>query len=333
MKNTGVKKLRNIMGIMGKSIITSMIFLMLLLFPHAVKADSNLRQTAMTENTATIVWNPDWDASSYEIYYYDYSWQWKGTTRKTVYTYKYAGTTTSNSFTMTGLSGGKVYETYVIPVDRDGNSEIYYQENVKTSPAPVDRLATSIKWSSYYGYGSKMTLEYNLYVDFAEQDSADGYEIALYNLKGKRIKTAKAAANNAIIYRHTFYGLENNAYIIRVRAYSGFGGVVYYGEWSEKHYVLRQPQSMAKSSAGKVYLKWEKISGATGYDVYMSDRKNGNYKKVASVNKNKTLISVKKYGKKKFIKGGKYYYYIVAKKKVGSTVFQSTLSRKFYFYA
>ena len=66
--------------------------------------------------------------------------------------------------------------------------------------------------------------------------------------------------------------------------------------------------TIKKTTAGtkKATIKWGKISGATGYEVYMSTSKNGTYKKVKTVK----ISSTVKYTKTKLKKNKKYYFKI-----------------------
>lgn len=68
----------------------------------------------------------------------------------------------------------------------------------------------------------------------------------------------------------------------------------------------------ATSAGKKVTLKWKKVSGASGYYIYRSTTKKGNFKKIATIKKGATV----KYTDKKGLKKKKNYYYkVVAYKK------------------
>lgn len=74
---------------------------------------------------------------------------------------------------------------------------------------------------------------------------------------------------------------------------------------------------------GKIKISWKKIKGASGYQILMSNKKNGKYKMVATLNKaSKTTKTVKK------LKAGKRYYVKVrAFKKVDGTKKTGGLSK------
>ncbi len=178
----------------------------------------------------------------------------------------------------------------------------------------------SVEFEFSKGNLQKMTTKtyYNLYVDFVPVSYATTYEIELSNNKGKRVKTVKVSCAGKNHVEKTIKNLTGSVYGVRIRAIRD--GV--YGAWSSKKYVIKQPRTQARVYQGNLQIKWEKISGATGYDIYMSTSRNGNYKKVASVGKKTTLKTIKKFKNKK-LRNKTYFYYVVAKKKVSGKTYKS----------
>lgn len=73
--------------------------------------------------------------------------------------------------------------------------------------------------------------------------------------------------------------------------------------------------SLKSTKKGTVKLSWKKNAKATGYEIYMSNKKSSGYKKVATIKNNNTV----KYIKKKLKPGKKFFFKIrayVVKKKV-----------------
>ena len=108
------------------------------------------------------------------------------------------------------------------------------------------------------------------------------------------------------------------------------GNKVYYGAWSPYTYHASSKKVTAKrrSNGKKIYLKWKKVSGACGYQVYVSTKSNGGFKKVKSLSAKKTKYTITKCGKKKLKKGKTYYVQLryqmkVGKKKVTSKIVSS----------
>lgn len=73
--------------------------------------------------------------------------------------------------------------------------------------------------------------------------------------------------------------------------------------------IAKAPTKLkVKQKSGKAVISWKKVKKVKSYIVYRSDKKNGTYKKVATVKKNKTSYTDKKVKKKKM-----YYYKVAAK--------------------
>lgn len=294
-----------------------------------VNAVTSTNQTVMGDTSATISWQNESDEVHYRIYIWMPEEEWQGNKLITTYTNHCLGDTSATTYTFTGLQAGQTYEYIIWALDADKDPLREIKGTIKTKPAQVKDLVLKLKWSSYYELGSKNVMDYNLYVDFIAQNSADGYEICLYNVKGKQIKRVKVKADNSSIRRHSFKDLKESGYRVKVRAYNDFGGKTYYGKWTSQDYAFRQPASAAMFSNGLLYIKWENTKDVSGYDIYVNDRKGGTYQKVKSVGKNATMVAVKNLRGKAFKKNKTYYYYVVAKKKVGKKTFTSVLSRRF----
>ncbi|MCM1543866.1 MAG: fibronectin type III domain-containing protein, partial [Ruminococcus sp.] len=85
------------------------------------------------------------------------------------------------------------------------------------------------------------------------------------------------------------------------------------------------PTLKATSGTKQAALSWNKISGATGYEVWMATKKDGEYKKVTTIKKNATV----KYTKKDLKKGSTYYFKVRAYKTVdGKNVYSAYSAMK-----
>lgn len=81
-------------------------------------------------------------------------------------------------------------------------------------------------------------------------------------------------------------------------------------------------KSAKKQSATSVRLTWKKVKGCTGYEVYMSKKKNSGYKKIATLKKAKKVT----YTKKKLKKKKTYYFKVRTYKTVNGKKYYSTFS-------
>ncbi|MBQ1407719.1 MAG: Ig domain-containing protein, partial [Eubacterium sp.] len=75
---------------------------------------------------------------------------------------------------------------------------------------------------------------------------------------------------------------------------------------------------------GKALVKWSKVKGVTGYQIYRATKKNGKYKKVATVKKAKTV----KKTVKKLKKGKKYWFKVRTYTKIKGKTYTGKWSPK-----
>lgn len=140
------------------------------------------------------------------------------------------------------------------------------------------------------------------------QSDADGYIIQRYDKKTKAWKQLKTLSAGSTSYRDK--GLTLNAtYRYRIQAYAVVEGQSYGGSFSAA--VSAKPalgktkiKKISKSGKKGTTLKWKKVAGATGYQVYRSGKKNSGYKKIATVKKGSKVS----YADKKWKTGKSCYY-------------------------
>ena len=78
-----------------------------------------------------------------------------------------------------------------------------------------------------------------------------------------------------------------------------------------------------KKSKNKIYIRWNKLSKATGYYVYISNKKNGKYKKIGTVKAKKIKYKILA---NKLKKNRTYYFKVRAYRKVGKRKYLSKMS-------
>lgn len=130
------------------------------------------------------------------------------------------------------------------------------------------------------------------------------------------IRGAKKAGFPGIIVEHGFISnasdaktyLNSSAKLKRLGVADAKGIAACYGlKKSDDTSVSLKPTNLTKlvgNSSQSVSLKWSKVKGAGGYEIYRSASKKGNYKKIATVKKAGTTSY-----KDKSVKSGKTYYY------------------------
>lgn len=186
--------------------------------------------------------------------------------------------------------------------------------NARTFPARVMNIRQD-KWYSV----AKV-----FWVRWDKLDSVDGYEYMINTSGGDLVGTGtvKPLARPAV----SLSGISNQRiYTVRARAYADIGGQRCFGEWSDKIYCFTQPKvkKAAVSAKNRLTIRWGKVSGATGYEVYVSTKKKSGYKKVKTTGKNKTSVTLSEFRGKKISAKKRYYVYVVTKKKVGKTTYRS----------
>lgn len=160
--------------------------------------------------------------------------------------------------------------------------------------------------------------------------SYDGVE--LWRALSSNGKYTKVYSGKALSYKNTklTYG---KTYYYKVRPFRKVNGKVYYGGWSgKKSYSLipGKPSlvSVRNTKTKTAVVKWKKVSGASGYEVYRSVKKSSGYKKIATIKKGSTVT----YTNKKLKKGKTYYYkvrsYKTVNKKKGYSAFSAVKSVK-----
>lgn len=271
---------------------------------------ASVTQVAQDQASVTISWAAENNAIEYYVGYgVDYTTAKAMAEAKTI-----TLPATTTSYNITGLTPGTEYDVYVYYTYKSSYSDKTYTTSlgscdIVTLPTKVTGLNQTKWW--YWA----------LSVDFSWDDqTAAKYEAVIMNNKDKVLTTIDCLSNNG-----TYNEVKNNKlYKVKVRAYVEINGQRCYGDYSDEAYLFTQPMvKTAKVTNGKLKLTWGKISGVTGYDVYVSTKEKKGYKKVKSLSKSKSSVTISKLKGKKFSAKKKYYVYIVAKKKVNGITYTS----------
>ncbi len=290
---------------------------MILMPATDAKAAYGLTQSNPSKNAITVQWSPttNRNATEYRVYVgNNYSDQ---TLYKTL-------PLTTTSITIGNLPAGversvSVKYTYISTYDNSVSESTLGSGDFKTIPDKV----SNVRQDRWYYY----IKQFNVVWD--EVQAADSYEYIVYNSKGKKLQTGTTTKYG----RNFSYSKKvsnNMVYKVKVRAISEIMGTTYTTPWSEYCYCFTQPRvKSVKATNGKLAIKWDKITGATGYDVYVSTNPKKGYKKVKTVGKNTSSVTVKKVKGKKVKKSKTYYVYVESVKKVGKK--KNTSGRLYYW--
>ncbi len=210
-------------------------------------------------------------------------------------------------YTVSYQSGRKAVGKYLVKVTfkgkYSGSEKLYFTVIPgKTAKINVSSSTSAVKltWSKVSG--------------------AAGYRVLMYNTKTKAYDKVITTAKNTCTVKNLKAGTSCK---FAVKAYKKDAeGTVYWGGGVTVLTATKPltPAACVQSAQKKTaVISWNKVSGATGYQIYYSTAKDGKYTKLS----NATALSYKKTG----LKSGKTYYFKVrAYKKVGTGYVYSSFS-------
>lgn len=271
-------------------------------------ATANVYATTATTDSITIKWAKQSDAVKYYIGYgSSYTKASEMAEAK-----KYPVSSSTDTYTIKNLKAGTNYCIYVKYATK---SSTYVWSVGSTNAGTIGKKISVFDLDSYSSPASG-TGKASFEVDWKRIESADGYQYEVYSNGGTKLTTQTTSSN----YFYYTEAKHNATYKIRVRSYVEINSKKKYSEWSAYYYVISQPYiSSAKiNSKNQLSLKWEKVSGATSYEIWVSSS-NGiiGYQKLATTTG--TSKQIAKIDGKAFSKSKYYYVIIRAVKKVGST--------------
>ena len=279
---------------------------------------------ATAYNSVTVSWNTYQYAQSYDVYRKTAGGEWTklGNTTALQYVDQTAAGSTAYSYTVVALSSrwgqsvssaydenGAAVTTPAAPQPDNGNTT---PDNGNTTPdnnnTPAVKDYTSLKATSAGVSSIKLS--------WKKVSKASGYVVYRANSangKYKAIKTIKKGKTTSFTDKKRTTG---KTYYYKLRPYKTVKNKKQYMDYSSVVSTKAVPGRVkfTKLTAGnqKATLKWKKVSGASGYLLYRSDRRDGGFTCINSVSRRKTS-----YTNTKLKKGQTYYYRIRAYRKVG----------------
>lgn len=242
-------------------------------------------------NSVKVSWTKVAGASRYVVYYS--SSKDSG--------YKTLKTTTSTSYTHTGLTSGKTYYYKVRAYRTVSGKKVYGAYSSVVSAKPVPATVTA----------KRSTVTYNsIKLTWSKISGANGYEVYRSGSKNgtyTKIKTITDA--NTLSY--TNGGLTTGkTYYYKVCAYRTVSGKKVYGAYSAVVSGTPKLKATTLKKESQTYnslkLSWKKIDGASGYEIYRSTSKSGTYKNAKTITSGSTLSWTNS-----GLTTGKTYYYKV----------------------
>ena len=256
----------------------------------APAAITTLKCTAKTSQAIKLTWNKVSGCSGYRIFRYDSATK-SYITLKTV-------TSATTSYVDTGLKASTAYR-YIVRPYINNNGKVLWGAvkavNVGTRPTSVSGLKCTARGTN------------SIKLTWTRNTTATGYVVYRYNPSSKSWTRVKVITNNATT---TFIGTglkAGTSYIYRVYTYKTFSGGNVYGTGVSIKDTTRPaiPAAVVKSGSKKATVTWTAVTGAVGYEVYMSTSYSGTYTKIGTTKS--TVRTLTKTGLKK----GRTYYFKV----------------------
>lgn len=259
-------------------------------------APAGLKAYPVSYNSIKLTWNAVSGATAYEI--------WRMADGEGTYTG--VRTTTSTSFTNTGLATGTRYYYRVRAYILTDSTKVYghWSDIVYIRPvpaAPASAKAAQVTYNS-------------IKVTWSAVAGASKY--ALYRATSKTGTYSLVAVTTALSYTNTSVN-TGTVYYYKVRAYRIMGSTNVYGNYSpivSAKTVLGVPPlaKAARASSTSIKVSWSALAGTTKYEVWRYSAATETYAFLAST----TSLSYTNTG---LITGRTYYYKVIAYRLVGGT--------------
>lgn len=230
-------------------------------FKIVPKKTTGLKATSRTTNTISITWSKVPSITAYRVYIYNEE------NKK----YEYYGKTTKNSITLKKLTHSKEYKIKVRAYKTVKGTNYFgeYSSILTTTTSP--QKVTGIKTEARYT--DKIEISWN------KVSRASGYRVYIYDNSTKKYKYYGASNTNSI----TIKSLKQcTNYKIKIRAYKTVEGNKYFGEYSNVYTTVTSPKQVTNLKITSVdytslNVKWDKVSNATAYRVYVWKASTGQY--------------------------------------------------------
>ncbi len=278
-----------------------------------VLSSTTAKALSASYNSNNITWNKVSGADGYEVY--------RATSQTGTYSLKRTVTSGSTlSYKNTSLSTGRTYY-YKVRAYRLVNGDKKYGDfSSVVSAKPVLSSTTAKAVSASYNSNN---------ITWNKVSGADGYEVyratsqtGTYSLK------RTVTSGSTLSYKNTSLTTGKN-YYYKVKAYRMVSGKRVYSSYSRvvsAKPLLSTPSVTLSAGTKKAYVKWSKVSGASGYEIYRTTSKTGKYSKVKDITKGSTTS----YTNSSLTSKKGYYYKVKAYRTInGKRVYSSYSSVKY----
>lgn len=271
-----------------------------------------VEQSDAKTNAISLQWPAVTGATGYRVY--DYVNGTSGQER---------GVATGNGITISGLSPETEYTFLIVPERANGSYTAANTYGVIARATTLSTGVTGIDLSSG-SYKSK-----TVSMRWDGKSNVDGYEIQLYNYKGKKKVGKKIEASAYSSYAQLKGVKPNSFYQVKIRSYVMTSAGKKYSAWTTA-YTNTQPQVKVRKSGSAISLSWKKVQGATNYTIYGRKGRSNDRDTFKKLGQTKSVkYTVKKIKKQKIKKKGTYSFFVVADRKVKGKTYSSAVGYSF----
>lgn len=174
---------------------------------------------------------------------------------------------------------------------------------VKPTVAPTKQpTQQAVKVATVKNVKASSVKKDSMKLSWNKATNASRYEVQIY--KNQKWVTVKTTKNTSATVTKLSAG---TSYKFRVRGYATVSGKTVYGSYSKKittATLTKAPKVSVKAGKKKATVTLKKVTGASGYEVYMSTKKSSGFKKVKTIKTAKPQAYTAKN-----LKSGKAYYF------------------------
>lgn len=174
-----------------------------------------------------------------------------------------------------------------------------YSGSIKKSFKIVPATVTVNKQSKF--------AENSIILSWKKGASVSGYEIYRSSKKSGTYKKIATVSGTRSTYTQKNLN-PGKTYYYKIRAFKKNGTSYTFGAFSDVITTITKPKATTiklKTNSKQAVVSWSKVSGASGYEVYMATSKKGTYKKIATKGSTVTKMTKSK------LTSGKTYYFKV----------------------
>ncbi len=268
----------------------------------SVKAPTSPKAATSSTSSLKVSWTKSADAEGYEVYY----------STSSSGSYTKVKDTTSTSFTHSSLTSSKIYYYKIRAYKTVSGTKYYssYTSVVKAATKPTQTTGLTLKNST----------PTSIKVSWNKVSGVSGYRIYRSTKKDSGYSLVKTVTSGSTTSWTNSSLKTGTTYYYKVRAYKTANEEKVFGAYSAVKSLKAKPAqttslTLKNSTPTSIKVSWNKVSGASGYRIYRSTKKDSGYSLVKTVSSGSTTS----WTNSSLKTGTTYYYKVRAYKTSGGT--------------